>query len=135
VQGSLARSLASRFTEGVRTGMAGETVGEPLTVSYEDLLLSLLLPHINSQHVSVHSNAREDILVAGFDDVGDFLDQVFSHAFGLLQECGCHVECWRAKEVDGSMSDCLSVVILTARCYRPCDGCLVIVCGRNQPSS
>jgi hypothetical protein len=93
VQGSLARSLASRFTEGVRTGMAGETVGEPLTVSYEDLLLSLLLPHINSQHVSVHSNAREDILVAGFDDVGDFLDQVFSHAFGLLQECGCHVEC------------------------------------------
>jgi hypothetical protein len=94
VQGSLARSLASRFSEGVRVGMVGETTGEPRTASYEDLLLSLLLLHSNGQLVFLHSTVGEDILIAGLDGVGDFPDQVFRHALGLLEDLGCHVEWW-----------------------------------------
>jgi hypothetical protein len=107
--------------------MAGETIGEPRTALYEDLLLSLLLFHINGLRVSHDDDAGEDVLFAGFDDVGDSLDQVFGHALDLLQECGCHVECWRGKEAVGSMGDGLNVVVLTARCCWPCvfGGCLL----------
>jgi hypothetical protein len=73
--------------------MAGETKGEPRTASYEGLLFLLLL-HGHGQHDCLHSIAGEDLLIAGFDDVGDFLDQVFGNALSLLQDLGCHVEWW-----------------------------------------
>jgi hypothetical protein len=77
----------------VRVRTAGETTGEPRTASYEELLF-LSLHHVNLQRAFHEDDAGEDVLVAGVDSAGDLLDQVFGHAFSLLQDLGCHVEWW-----------------------------------------
>jgi hypothetical protein len=92
--------------------MAGETTGEPRTAWYEDLLLSLLLLHVNRQRVSHEDDAGEDLLIAGVDSAGNLLDQVFGHALGLLQDLGCHVEWWRGRRDGGKMLDGMRVVVM-----------------------
>jgi hypothetical protein len=69
--------------------MVGETKGEPLVASYEDLSLLLLLYGV-CQRTFLGGLDGINLLVAGLEGSGNLLDQVFGHSFGLLEEAGSH---------------------------------------------
>jgi hypothetical protein len=99
-----------RFSEGVRTGMAVETRGEPQTASYEDLVFLLLLLDVNGQWMFYDDSTSQNILVVGQASIDGLLDQIFGHTLGLLEQLWCHLERRRGKDLDEEMFDGLIVV-------------------------